>query len=456
MTTDGRTGGETLARPETQEPAAPGAPAGTPASVSINVGGQAAELPIVRGTDGDDAADIGELRNQTGLVTFDPGYKNTAASASAITFLDGEEGVLRYRGYPIEQIAARSSFLETSYLLIYGELPTQAEYERWLDDIVHHTLIHEEMRRFFDSFPYDAHPMAVLASGTVGLSTFYQDSHDPFDRDAVELTIRRLIAKIPTLAAWAYKKSIGQPYVYPRNDLDYVGNFLHMMFAVPAEPYEVSSVVSAALEQLLIMHADHEQNLSTATVRNAGSGQANLYACISAGMSALWGPLHGGANESVIKTLERIAADGGDVAKWVAKAKDPNDRFKLPGFGHPVYRNFDPRAKLIKATADRVLAALGADEELFDIAKRLEETALSDSYFVERKLYPNVDFYSGLIYRAIGFPKNMFTALFAMGRLPGWIAQWKEMIEDPETKIARPRQVYTGVGARDFVPIESR
>jgi citrate synthase len=441
MTTDGRTGGDTLTRPTT---------------ASVSFGEQSAELPILQGTAGDDAADIGQLRADTGLVTLDPGYKNTAASTSAITFLDGEAGILRYRGYPIEQIAARSSFLETSYLLIYGELPNQAEHDRWLDEIVHHTLIHEEMRRFFDSFPYDAHPMAVLASGTVGLSTFYQDSHDPLDRAAVELTIRRLIAKVPTLAAWAYKKSIGQPYVYPRNDLDYVENFLHMMFAVPAEPYEVSSVVSAALEQLLVMHADHEQNLSAATVRNVGSGGANLYACISAGMSALWGPLHGGANESVIRTLERIAADGGNVDKWVAKAKDPEDRFKLPGFGHPVYRNFDPRAKLIKATADQVLTALGADGELFDIAKRLEETALSDEYFIERQLYPNVDFYSGLIYRAIGFPKNMFTALFAMGRLPGWIAQWKEMIEDPETKIARPRQVYTGVGARDYVPIESR
>jgi citrate synthase len=433
--------GDTLTRPKT---------------ASVSIGDQSAELPLVRGHEGDDAVDIGQLRSATGVLTFDPGYKNTAAATSAITFLDGDAGILRYRGYPIEQVAARSSFLETAYLLIYGELPTQAQYDQWLDDIVHHTLIHEEMRRFFDSFPYDAHPMAVLASGTVGLSTFYQDSHDPFDEDARELTIRRLVAKVPTLAAWAYKKSIGQPYVYPRNDLDYVQNFLHMMFAVPAEPYEVSSVVSLALEQLLVMHADHEQNLSAATVRNVGSGQANMYACISAGMSALWGPLHGGANESVIKTLERIAADGGNVEKWVAKAKDPDDRFKLPGFGHPVYRNFDPRAQLIKATADRVLNALGADGELFAIAKRLEETALSDDYFIERKLYPNVDFYSGLIYRAIGFPKNMFTALFAMGRLPGWIAQWKEMIEDPETKIARPRQVYTGVGARDYVPIESR
>ena len=425
-------------------------------TAQLTVSGKTVELPIVHGTDGDTGIDIGQLRASTGLITLDPGYKNSAASTSAITFLDGEEGILRYRGYPIEQIASRSTFLETAYLLIYGELPSEGELRTWLDEIAHHTLIHEEMRRFFDSFPYDAHPMAVLASGTVGLSTFYQDSHDPFDRAAVELTIRRLIAKIPTLAAWAYKKSIGQPYVYPRNDLDYIPNFLNMMFAVPAEPYQVSSVVAAALEQLLIMHADHEQNLSTSTVRNVGSGQGNLYACISAGMSALWGPLHGGANESVIKTLERIAADGGNVEKWVAKAKDPEDRFKLPGFGHPVYRNFDPRAKLIKATADRVLAALGADGDLFEIAKRLEEVALRDEYFVERKLYPNVDFYSGLIYRAIGFPKNMFTAMFAIGRLPGWIAQWKEMIEDPETKIGRPRQIYVGARARDYRPVEQR
>ena len=427
-----------------------------PATVSLHIDGNTVELPVVRSAEGDDAIDIGQLRAETGLVTLDHGYKNTAASSSAIAFLDGEAGILRYRGYPIEQIAARSSFLETAYLLIYGELPTQAQFDTWMDEITHHTLIHEEMRRFFDSFPYDAHPMAVLASGTVGLSTYYQDSHDPFNAEAVELTIRRLIAKVPTLAAWAFKKSIGQPYVYPRNDIGYAANFLHMMFAVPAEPYEVPSVVSAALEQLLVMHADHEQNLSTSTVRNVGSGQGNLYSCISAGMSALWGPLHGGANEAVIRTLERIAADGGNVQKWVDRARDPSDRFKLPGFGHPVYRNFDPRARLIKATADRVLAALGADGALFEIAKQLEETALRDEYFVSRQLYPNVDFYSGLIYQAIGFPKNMFTALFAIGRLPGWIAQWKEMIEDPETKIARPRQVYTGPPARDYVPIESR
>jgi citrate synthase len=427
-----------------------------PDTARLIFGDKSADLAVVQGSDGDRAVEIGGLRSATGLVTLDLGYKNTAACTSAITFLDAEAGILRYRGYPIEQLAERSTFLEVAYLLIHGHLPTRAELDDFTDNVTHHTLIHEEMRRFFDSFPYDAHPMAVLAAGTVGLSTFYQDSHDIFNREAVEITINRLLAKIPTIAAWAYKKSIGQPYVYPRNDLGYVANFLHMMFAVPAEPYEIDPDVVSALEQLLIMHADHEQNCSTSTVRLVGSSHANLYCCISAGMDALWGPLHGGANEAVIRTLERIAADGGDVRKWVARAKDPKDRFKLPGFGHPVYRNYDPRAKLIKAAADRALHALGADDALFEVAQRLEEVALHDEYFVERRLYPNVDFYSGLIYRAIGFPKTMFTALFAIGRLPGWIAQWKEMIEDPESKIGRPRQVYVGEAERDYVPLDER
>jgi len=312
------------------------------------------------------------------------------------------------------------------------------------------------MRRFFDSFPYDAHPMAVLASGTMALSTFYQDSHDPFDHDAVEITIMRLLAKLPTLAAWSFKKAIGQPYVYPRNELGYAANLLHMMFAVPAEPYEVDPVVAEALDLLLILHADHEQNCSASTVRLVGSSHVNLYASISAGIAALWGPLHGGANEAVINTLERIVADGGDVQKYVDKAKDPNDTFRLAGFGHRVYKNFDPRATIIKAAADRVLAATGADDQLFEVAQRLEEVALNDEYFVQRKLYPNVDFYSGLIYRAIGFPKNMFTNCFAIGRLPGWIAQWKEMIESPDTKIGRPRQIYTGPTERNYIPIGER
>ncbi|MFN2483685.1 MAG: citrate synthase [Candidatus Limnocylindria bacterium] len=424
--------------------------------VRLIVGDRSVDLPVVSSREGDSAIDISGLRKAMGLVTLDIGFKNTASTTSAITFLDGEEGVLRYRGYPIDQLAERSTFLEVAYLLIHGHLPTRAELDEFTDNVVHHTLIHEEMRRFFDSFPYDAHPMAVLAAGTVGLSTFYQDSHDILNPKAVEITIMRLLAKVPTLAAWAYKKSIGQPYVYPRNDLSYVANFVNMMFAVPAEPYEVNPAVSTALEQLLIMHADHEQNCSASTVRMVGSSRANLYCCISAGMDALWGPLHGGANEAVINTLERIGADGGDVRKWVERAKDPEDRFRLPGFGHPVYRNFDPRATLIKATADRVIRSVGADDALFDVAQRLEDVALHDDYFVERRLYPNVDFYSGLIYRAIGFPKTMFTALFAIGRLPGWIAQWKEMIEDPETKIGRPRQVYTGEPAREYVPIGDR
>ncbi|MBW3612937.1 MAG: citrate synthase [Chloroflexi bacterium] len=433
--------------------------ADSPASADVahlDIGGETVELPIVRGTEGDDALDIAKLRSQTGYITLDPGYGNTGAATSAITFLDGEQGILRYRGYPIEQLAEQSTFLEVAYLLIWGELPTREELDRFVTEVTHHTLIREEMRHFFDSFPHDAHPMAVLASGTVGMSTFYPDSHEIFDADAVEITINRLIAKLPTLAAWSFKKAIGQPYVYPRNDLGYAANLLNMMFAVPSEAYEVNAQVAEALDLLLILHADHEQNASTSTVRLVGSTHANLYSSISAGISALWGPLHGGANEAVINTLENVVADGGDVKKWVDKAKDPDDPFRLPGFGHRVYKNHDPRATIIKRAAERVLKATGADDELFDVAQRLEEIALSDDYFISRKLYPNVDFYSGLIYRAIGFPKNMFTNCFAIGRLPGWIAQWKEMIESPETKIGRPRQVYSGAQARDYVPIEQR
>jgi citrate synthase len=422
----------------------------------LQLGESEAELPIVKGSAGDDAIDIGKLRTSTGLITYDPGYANTGACASAITFLDGEEGILRYRGYPIEQLAEHSTFLEVAYLLIWGELPSREQLDRFVGEVTHHTLIREEMRHFFDSFPADAHPMAVLASGVVGMSTFYPDSHEIFDEDAVETTVNRLIAKLPTLAAWSFKKAIGQPYVYPRNDLGYAANLLHMMFAVPSEDYAVDPKVAEALDLLLILHADHEQNASTSTVRLVGSTHANLYASISAGISALWGPLHGGANEDVIKTLERIVGDGGDVQKWVDRAKDQNDAFRLPGFGHRVYKNFDPRATLIKAAAERVLSATGADDALFDVARRLEEVALRDEYFVSRKLYPNVDFYSGLIYRAIGFPKSMFTNCFAIGRLPGWIAQWKEMLGAKETKIGRPRQVYVGPAARDYVPIGQR
>jgi citrate synthase len=423
---------------------------------SLTYGDRSVELPVVRGTEGELGADIAKLRSETGLITLDPGYGNTGSTRSAITFVDGEQGILRYRGYPIEDLAEHSTFLEVAYLLINGDLPTQAQLDAFSAEITHHTLIREEMRHFFDSFPHEAHPMAVLASGTVGMSTFYPDSHEIADPAAVELTILRLIAKLPTLAAWSFKKAIGQPYVYPRNDLGYAANLLHMMFAVPSEPYEVKREVAEALDLLLILHADHEQNASAATVRMVGSTHVNLYASISAGISALWGPLHGGANEAVIMTLERIVADGGNVQKWVDRAKDPDDSFRLAGFGHRVYKNFDPRAKIIKRAAERVLDAMGADDELFEVAKKLEEVAVHDEYFVQRKLYANVDFYSGLIYHAIGFPKNMFTNCFAIGRLPGWIAQWQEMIRDPETKIGRPRQIYTGPAERAYVPIAER
>jgi citrate synthase len=418
--------------------------------------GKELEMPVIHGTEDEQAVDISRLRSETGLITMDVGYGNTGSCSSAITYLDGEQGILRYRGYPIEQLAENSSFLEVAYLLIYGELPSRQQLDRFQAEIVHHTLIREEMRHFFDSFPQDAHPMAVLAAGTVGMSTFYPDSQEIFDPAAVEITTIRLIAKLPTLAAWSFKKAIGQPYVYPRNDLGYAANLLHMMFAVPSEPYEVQPEVAEALDLLLILHADHEQNCSTSTVRMVGSAHTNLYGSISAGISALWGPLHGGANEAVINTLERIVADGGDVQRWVNRAKDPASSFKLPGFGHRVYKNFDPRMRIIKGAAERVLAATGADDALFEVAQKLEDVALNDEYFVQRKLYPNVDFYSGLIYRAIGFPKNMYTNCFAIGRLPGWIAQWREMITSKETKIGRPRQVYTGAPQRDYVPIDQR
>ena len=428
----------------------------TRAGASLRIGDRELELPIVDGTDGDSAIDITTLRGDTGLITLDPGYGNTGACSSEITYLDGEKGILRYRGYPIEQLAEHSTFLEVAYLLIWGDLPTRDELDSFTADVTHHTLIREEMRHFFDSFPADAHPMAVLASGTVGMSAFYPDSQNIFEADAVEVTINRLIAKLPTLAAWSFKKAIGQPYVYPRNDLGYSANLLHMMFAVPSEDYEVDPKVAEALDLLLILHADHEQNASTSTVRMVGSTHANLYASISAGISALWGPLHGGANEAVITTLEQIVADDGGVQKWVDKAKDPEDPFRLAGFGHRVYKNFDPRAKIIQRAAERVLTATGADDRLLEVARQLEEVALADEFFISRKLYPNVDFYSGLIYRAIGFPKNMFTNCFAIGRLPGWIAQWREMLTSKESRIGRPRQVYIGPAARDYVAIEQR
>ena len=424
--------------------------------VEIKLKDSTFEAPVIVGTENERAIDIASLRNKTGLVTLDPAFMNTASTKSAITFLDGEKGILRYRGIPIEQLAEKSNFVETAYLLIYGELPTPAELERFRRLLTRHSLIHEDMKHFFDGFPSTAHPMAVLSSMVCSLSTYYPEEHDINDKEKMDVTIARLISKVRTIAAYAYKKSIGHPFIYPQNNLKYVANFMQMMFAVPSEPYEVDPEVEAAMNLLFILHADHEQNCSTSTVRLVGSSRANLFASVAAGILALWGPLHGGANQEVIEMLDLIKADGGNVKKFVDLAKDKNSSFRLMGFGHRVYKNFDPRAKLIKAAADRVLDKLGVKDPLLDIAKELEEAALKDSYFVERKLYPNVDFYSGIIYRALGFPTNMFTVLFAIGRLPGWIAHWKEMMEDTSTKIGRPRQIYTGPTERSYVPIEQR
>jgi citrate synthase len=414
------------------------------------------EAPIIVGSENERALDIASLRNKTGLVTLDPAFMNTASTTSAITFLDGEKGVLRYRGIPIEQLAEQSKFVETAYLLIYGNLPDKTELERFSTLLTRHSLIHEDMKHFFDGFPSTAHPMAVLSSMICSLSTYYPEEHDVNDKEKMDITIARLISKVRTIAAYAYKKSIGQPFIYPRNDLRYCANFFHMMFAVPSEPYTVDPDVEAAMNLLLILHADHEQNCSTSTVRLVGSSRANLFASVAAGVLALWGPLHGGANQEVIEMLEAIKAEGGNVKKFVELAKDKNSHVRLMGFGHRVYKNFDPRAKLIKQAADKVLAKLGIRDPLLDIAKELEETALKDNYFIERKLYPNVDFYSGIIYRALGFPTTMFTVLFAIGRLPGWIAHWKEMMEDSTTKIGRPRQIYIGPRERPYIPLEKR
>ena len=421
-------------------------------------GDQQIDLPVVRGTENELGVDISKLRSATGFITLDYGYMNTGATESAITFVDGDKGILRYRGIPIEDLVERDSpsFLETSYLLIYGHLPSRAELDEFRFGIRRHTLLHEDVKRFFDGFPKDAHPMAVLSSVVSALSTFYQDSDDPHDPDQVQLSILRLIAKIPTIAAYAYKKSIGQPFLYPDNQLDLIENFLTMTFAVPSEPYEATPTMVHALKQLLILHADHEQNCSTSTVRMVGSSDANLFASVAAGINALWGPLHGGANQAVLETLKNIQRDGGDVDKYVKMAKDPDSGFRLSGFGHRVYKNYDPRARIIKNITDQVLGELGKADELMDIALKLEDVALNDDYFIERKLYPNVDFYSGLIYRAMGFPTDMFTVLFAMGRLPGWIAHWKEMMESPKTKIGRPRQIYTGPTEHPYIPVEQR
>ncbi|MGZ8762677.1 MAG: citrate synthase [Acidimicrobiia bacterium] len=426
--------------------------------VSLRHGDTELELPVVRGTEDELGVDISKLRAQTGLITLDYGFMNTGSCESAITFVDGDKGILRYRGIPIERLVDREhpSFLETSYLLIWGELPTKEQLDEFRFEIRRHTLLHEDAKSFFDGFPKNAHPMAILSSVVSALSTFYQVSEDPHDPAQVHLTTIRLMAKLPTIAAYAYKKSIGQPFLYPNNSLDLIENFLTMMFAVPSEPYAVSPTTVHALKQLLILHADHEQNCSTSTVRMVGSSDANLYASVAAGINALWGPLHGGANQAVLEVLERIRADGGDIAKYVAKAKDKNDPFRLSGFGHRVYKNYDPRARVLKATAGQVLDELGGRDELLDLALELEETALHDDYFLEHKLYPNVDFYSGLIYRAMGFPLDMLPVLFALGRLPGWIAHWTEMMQSPKTKLGRPRQVYTGYAEREYVPVDDR
>jgi citrate synthase len=425
-------------------------------TAKITLGNETYEFPVVTGSENEKAIDITSLRAKTGYITIDSGYKNTGATTSDITFLDGELGILRYRGYPIEQLAEKSTFLEVAYLLIYGELPTKAELDRWSQKITRHTLIHEDMREFFEAFPSKAHPMGVLSSNLIALSTFYPESLDPDREDsAVDLTIIRLMAKISTIAAWSHKNSVGHPVVYPQNKYNYCENFLNMMFSMPTEEYEPDPVVVRALDLLLILHADHEQNCSTSTVRIVGSSKANLYSTISAGASALWGPLHGGANQAVIEMLEQIQKDGGGLQKWIDKAKDKDDPFRIMGFGHRVYKNFDPRATIIKKACDEVLAKLGVNDPILDLAKQLEEVALHDEYFISRSLYPNVDFYSGIIYKAIGIPTDMFTVMFAMGRLPGWIAQWKEMIANKEP-IGRPRQIYTGATERPYVPIDKR
>ncbi|WP_194777497.1 citrate synthase [Pararhodonellum marinum] len=422
----------------------------------LSFDGNEYEFPVLEGTENEKAIDIAKLRADSGLITLDPGYKNTGATKSAITFLDGELGILRYRGYGIEELAEKSSFMEVAYLLIYGDLPSQSQYEYFSNQITTHTLVHEDIKKILDGFPSNAHPMGVLSSLICSLTAFYPNSLDPNrSKDEVDLSIVRLLAKMPTFAAWAFKNKMGHPVNYPDNSLDYCSNFLKMMFALPAERYDADPVVAKALDQLLILHADHEQNCSTSTVRIVGSSQASIYASISAGINALWGPLHGGANQSVIEMLEAIKADGGDSKKYLEKAKDKNDPFRLMGFGHRVYKNFDPRAKIIKKAADDVLGKLGVSDPVLDIAKELEQAALKDQYFVDRKLYPNVDFYSGIIYRALGIPTDMFTVMFALGRLPGWIAQWKEMRENNEP-IGRPRQVYTGANERDYVSMNKR
>ncbi|MBJ7399231.1 citrate synthase [Mycolicibacterium sp.] len=424
--------------------------AATDETAALRYPGGELDLEIVHATEGSDGIALGPLLAKSGYTTFDQGFVNTASTKSAITYIDGDAGILRYRGYPIDQLAEKSTFIEVSYLLIYGELPTPGQLEQFTTQIQRHTMLHEDLKRFFDGFPRNAHPMPVLSSAVNALSAYYQDSLDPLDHAQVELSTIRLLAKLPTIAAYAYKKSVGQPFLYPDNTLSLVENFLRMTFGLPAEPYMCDPEIVRALDMLLILHADHEQNCSTSTVRLVGSSQANLFTSISGGINALWGPLHGGANQSVLEMLETIRAEGGNVQEFVRKVKDREDGVKLMGFGHRVYKNYDPRARIVKEQADKILGRLGGDDDLLGIALALEEAALTDDYFVERKLYPNVDFYTGLIYRAIGFPTRMFTVLFALGRLPGWIAHWREMHTEPN-KIGRPRQIYTGYGERDYV-----
>jgi len=426
------------------------------ADAVIRLGDKELQLDVVGGVEGDVALDISRLRNELGATTIDRGFGNTAESVSAVSYVGGEEGVLHYRGYLIEDLAESSTFLEVVYLLQYGELPTKDELDAFEYSITQHTMLREDMKHLFEAFPHRAHPMQILASATSALATYYPDALDPHDLEAVDISARRLIAKTPTMIAWSYKYSVHQPSIYPSNKLDYLSNFLHLMFSVPTEPYLADPVVAKALNLLLILHADHGQNCSASAVRLVGSGHANIFSSVAAGIHALSGPLHGGANQEVLEMLEDIVAAGGKVEPFIAKAKDKDDPFRLMGFGHRVYKNFDPRARIIKQAADEVLTALGIEDPLLDVALQLEEVALSDDYFVERKLYPNVDFYSGIIYRAIGFPTDMFTALFALGRLPGWIAQWRELLADPQSRIFRPRQVYVGSPRRDYVPIDER
>jgi len=422
----------------------------------LKLGDKTIDLPVVVGSEGEVSIDIAKLRASTGAVTLDPAFMNTASTTSAITFLDGERGILRYRGIPIEQLAEQATFVEVAYLLIYGHLPNQNELSAFSESLTRHSMLHEDMKRFFDGYPGTSHPMAILSAMVVSLSSYYPDALDVKNKGEIDITIARLISKLRTIACYSYKRSLGQPFVYPKNSLSYCANFLNMMFSVPAEPYEIDEELVKILNLLLILHADHEQNCSTSTVRMVGSSQANLFAAVAAGILALWGPLHGGANEEVLNMLQEIQSGGGDVKKYVELAKKKDSGFRLMGFGHRVYKNYDPRAKIIKVAADKVMKKMKAPDPLLDIAHRLEEAALTDPYFIDRKLYPNVDFYSGIIYRAIGIPTNMFTVMFAIGRLPGWIAHWKEMNDDPSTKIMRPRQIYTGPTETAFTPMAKR